>query len=169
MISIGDKLPSSHLFVMGETQPQKVSTDFLFGEKTCVLFGLPGAFTSVCSSKQVPEYVARKDDFARFGINQIFCLSVNDPYVMTAWAGALVVQPETINFLSDPDAFFTKQIGMQQVIEGLGLRSRRFSALLHDGEVCILNVDEPGGKSYKVSGPDNMLRILREADEQSRS
>ena len=102
------------------------------------------------------------------GIDHLFCLSVNDPYVMTAWAGGLVVLPDVVTFLSDPDGSFTKQMGLNQEVEGLGLRSRRFSALISDRRVYVLNVDEPGGKTYKVSGPDFMLRILDKAEKESR-
>ncbi|KAJ3038112.1 hypothetical protein HDV00_000995 [Rhizophlyctis rosea] len=146
----------------GPDGPRKVSTEELF-QGTFVLFGLPGAFTSVCSTKQVPEYVANRKELAMFGASRIFCLSVNDPYVMTAWAGSLVVVPEVITFLADPEASYVKKLGLSQELDSLGTRSRRFSAFVDDGEVLLLNIDEPGGKTYKLSGPDNILRQLREA------
>jgi glutaredoxin/glutathione-dependent peroxiredoxin len=161
-VKSGDTLPAGRFYLMGEKGPVEVASRDIF-KGTFVLFGLPGAFTSVCSSKQVPEYVAKRDELSAFGVSRIFCLSVNDPYVMMAWAGALAVVPAVITFLADPDASFVKMLGLTQDLPELGTRSRRFSAFVDNGEVLILNVDEPGGKTYKVSGPDNMLRQLREA------
>ena len=154
-------LPDGTVYVLKPSGPEAVSMREVLRRGPTVLFALPGAYTSVCSTKQVPEYATKAETFRNLGIRQILCLSVNDPYVMNAWAGGLGVLPQVITFLSDPDAVYTKAIGMDQHLEGLGVRSLRYSALIdRDGFIGILNVDERGGKTYKVSGPDNMLKLI---------
>ena len=158
MLKKGEPLPDGTVYVLGRSGPEAKHIKDILGGKPTVLFALPGAFTSVCSTKQVPEYAAKADVFKEWGVEQVLCLSANDPHVMHAWAGGLGVLPQVITFLGDPDAVYTKSIGMDQYLEGVGVRSLRYSALLdRDSRIAILNVDEPGGKTYKVSGPDNML------------
>jgi glutaredoxin/glutathione-dependent peroxiredoxin len=163
MVRVGDKMPDGKLFVLGPEGPKEVEARSLFCNGVSLLFALPGAFTSVCSQKQVPEYMAKLQTFRQWGIKNVYCLSVNDPFVMNAWAGTLGVVPSTVTFLSDPECKYTRRLGMDQYLDGLGTRSLRYSALIDsDCYIALLNVDEPGGKTYKVSGPDYMLKRLQE-------
>jgi len=158
MLKAHTHIPDGVVYVLTANGPQQQRMSDILRHGPTVFFALPGAFTSVCSTKQVPEYAGKADVFRDWGIKQMLCLSVNDPYVMNAWAGGLGVLPQTITFLSDPEGTFTKSIGMHQHLDGLGTRSLRYSALLdRDGYIGILNVDEAGGKTYKVSGPNHML------------
>ncbi|KAL6762600.1 Redoxin-domain-containing protein [Haematococcus lacustris] len=164
-IKKGDTIPMDaqvYIYEDGADAPTAVPLKALLGGKKAVVFGLPGAYTSVCSSKHVPEYKTKKKLLDDQGVEVIACLSVNDAYVMKKWAEELGVDSKTLLMLGDPDCSFHKAVGLNQFIPGLGDRSRRYSMYLEDGVVKVLNVDEPGGKSYKVSGPSFMEASLKE-------
>lgn len=162
-IKVGANLPSDakfQIFEEGADAPTDVALPKLFAGKKAVIFGLPGAYTSVCSSKHVPEYNKKAQELFSKGVDVLACISVNDAYVMREWAKSLGVDPKTVMMLADGDASFTKAIGLSQNMPGMGDRSLRYSAFVEDLQVKHLNIEEPGGKSYKVSGPDHMLADL---------
>jgi peroxiredoxin len=163
-IQVGDKLPAGTLkeFIEVETEgcslgPNDVDVAKATAGKTIALFALPGAYTPTCSAKHVPGYVAQFDALRAAGIDEIWCVSVNDAFVMGAWARDQKTGAK-VRMLGDGSALFTKAMG--QVLDlterGMGVRSQRYSALVVDGVVKTLNVEGPG--KFEVSDADTMLR-----------
>ena len=143
-----------------------VTPDSLFKDKKVVIFGLPGAFTPTCSSQQLPAYEALYDKFKNLGIDEVYCVSVNDAFVMNAWARALRL--ERVKLIPDGSGAFTKSLGMlvNKPAQGFGLRSWRYSAYVDDREI-VKFFEEPGlnelsadDDPYEVSDPETMLKFL---------
>ena len=143
-----------------------VSTDDLFKDKKVVLFGLPGAFTPTCSSEQLPTYDQEYGKFKSLGIDEVYCISVNDAFVMNAWARDLDIK--NVKMIPDGDGAFTRSLGMlvNKPLQGFGMRSWRYSALIDDQEIIKFN-EEPGMNNlsldndpYTVSDPKTMLDYL---------
>jgi len=128
--------------------------------KTIALFALPGAFTPTCSAKHVPGYVQHFDDFKAAGVDEIWCVSVNDAFVMGAWARDQRTGTK-VRMLADGSAAFTQATGLTLDLTkgGLGLRSNRYSMLVKDGRVATLNVEGPG--KFEVSDADTLLAQAR--------
>ncbi|CAG8576837.1 7409_t:CDS:2 [Ambispora gerdemannii] len=176
-IKTGDSIPNNVYFgelKNGEEQPQKIARDEVFKGKKVVIFGIPGAFTSVCSAKHLPEFVSHYEEFQKKGIDTVACVAVNgktseplkipkstDPYVMREWAKGHNVD-QKVRMLADGDKTFHSALGLLQILPFSGERGRRFSAYVDNGVIKILNVEEPGALSYKVSGPERMLKDLEE-------
>jgi peroxiredoxin len=166
MIKIGDRIPDSTLFESTEfgeacpVAPQRVSVAESVGNKRIVIFGLPGAYTPTCSAKHVPGYLASYDALRAKKVDEIWCVSVNDGYVMAAW-GRDQKAFGKIRFLGDGNAELTKKLGIEEdkTSGGMGLRMRRFSMLLDNGVVKQLNVEAPG--KFEVSNAETMLAQLR--------
>lgn len=158
-IAIGDKLPTVDLYLMGEKGPDKVSSDNLFAGKRSVLFAVPGAFTPTCSRAHLPGYVVKADDLLSKGVDQIVCLSVNDSFVMDAWAKQQNAD-DKILMVADSDGEFTRAVGLEVDLStrGLGRRSQRYAMVIDDSVVTHLNVEEPG--KFEVSDADTMLQAL---------
>lgn len=158
-IAIGDKLPTVDLYLMGEKGPDKVSSDNLFAGKRSVLFAVPGAFTPTCSRAHLPGYVVKADDLLSKGVDQIVCLSVNDAFVMDAWAKQQNAD-DKILMVADSDGEFTRAVGLEVDLStrGLGRRSQRYAMVIDDSVVTHLNVEEPG--KFEVSDADTMLQAL---------
>ena len=156
-IQIGDKIPQAILNELRDGV-QPVDTAELFGGKKVVLFAVPGAFTPTCSAKHLPGYVERFDEFARRGID-VACLSVNDAFVMGAWAKDQNV-PAGVHMLADGNGAFTKALGLEldATAFGMGLRAKRFALYAEDGVVKQLHVEAPG--EFKVSSADYVLEHL---------
>ena len=142
------------------------TTDDLFKGKKVVLFSLPGAFTPTCSGQQLPLYEEMYNKFIDKGIDDVYCISVNDAFVMNAWARDLGIK--NVKMIPDGCGTFTSNMGMlvAKPKQGFGMRSWRYSALINDGVVEILN-EEPGFNNfsddddpYEVSDPETMLKIL---------
>ena len=142
------------------------STDYLFGGKRVVVFALPGAFTPTCSTKQLPGYEDKYDQFKEAGIDEVYCLSVNDAFVMNAWfkrEGISNVKP-----LPDGSGEFTYAMGMSvnKANLGFGFRSWRYAMIVNDGEIEMM-FEEPGKVGncptdpYEMSDPDTVLNWLR--------
>ena len=142
-IAVGDKVPSVTFKQMGSEGPGDVSSDELFSGKTVGVFGLPGAFTPVCSAQHLPGFVSNADALKAKGIDSIACVSVNDPFVMQAWGEAQNVG-DKVMMLSDHAGDFTRAIGLTLDLAdfGLGERSQRYSMIVEDGVVKTLNVEE---------------------------
>jgi len=129
----------------------------LFGGKKVVIFGLPGAFTGVCSAQHVPSYLKNAEKFKEKGVDSIVCVSVNDPYVVNGWAEKLQAK-EAIEFYGDFDGRFHKSLELDLDLSAalLGLRSQRWSALVDDGKIKTLNVEKVPSE-FKVSGAETIL------------
>lgn len=156
-IQIGDKIPQATLNVLKDGV-QAVGTDELFSGKKVMLFAVPGAFTPTCSAKHLPGYVEKLDEFSRRGI-EVACLSVNDAFVMGAWAKNQNV-PDNLLMLADGNGAFTKALGLELDATpfGMGLRAKRFALYAEDGVVKQLHVEAPG--EFKVSAADYVLEHL---------
>lgn len=165
MIKTGDTLPDATLMETTEfgeacpLSPKPVSAVAAAKGKRVVIFGLPGAYTPTCSAKHLPGYIADLDTFKARGIDEIWCVSVNDAYVMAAWGreqGAI----GKVRMLGDGSGELAKKLGLDVDLgkSGMGLRCRRFSMLVDDGVVKQVNVEESG--KFEVSGADTMLKQL---------
>jgi glutaredoxin/glutathione-dependent peroxiredoxin len=156
-IQIGDKLPNSTLNYLKDGV-QAITTNELFDNKKVVLFAVPGAFTPTCSAKHLPGYVAKMDEFSKHGI-EVACLSVNDAFVMGAWAKNQDV-PENLHMLADGNGDFTKAMGLEldATAFGMGLRAKRFALYAENGVVKNVFVEAPG--EFKVSAADYVLEQL---------
>jgi peroxiredoxin len=165
MITIGEHLPEATLYESTEfgeacpLSPKKISVAQAAAGKRLVIFGLPGAFTPTCSAKHVPGYVAHFDDFRARGIDEIWCVSVNDGYVMAAW-GRDEKALGKVRMLGDGSAEFIKKLGLETDLteSGMGLRSRRFSLLVDNGVVKQVNVEARG--KFEVSNAETMLQQI---------
>ena len=158
-IKIGDRLPQATFMTMTAEGPRPVTTDDVFkGAKVAVL-ALPGAFTPTCSARHLPGYKDHVADFRAKGVAKIVCISVNDVFVMGAWAKDQGITNE-VELLADGNADFTRAIGLEFDGSkfGMGVRSQRYSMLVDDGVVTQLNVEEGG--EFKVSAADYLLGEL---------
>ena len=158
-IAVGDKIPDVKVQVPGANGPEAAQTAELLSKGTVVLFGLPGAFTPTCSDYHLPGFVLRAEDLQAKGVDKIACLSVNDAFVMKAWGEANEVG-DKVTLIADGSAVFTKALGLDVDLTGggLGVRSKRFAAILHDGVVSHLAVEETLG--LEVSSADAVLAAL---------
>jgi glutathione-dependent peroxiredoxin len=158
----GQRLPDVELFVLRDGAARRVRPADLCDSKRVIIFALPGAFTPTCSTAHVPGYVARAADFKALGIQDIICVSVNDPYVMAAWQDA--EKARGISFVADPDGSFTREMGMlvDKQDAGLGLRSWRYSMLVNDGTIEKMFIEpERPGDPFEVSDAETMLKFLQ--------
>ena len=156
MIKIGDKIPTATFTHMVDGKPSPVTSDELFGGKTVALFALPGAFTPTCSAKHVPGFVQNHDAFKGKGVDAIACISVNDAFVMGAW-GKDQGAGDKVLMLADGNGEFTRAMGLEFDASkfGMGKRSQRYSAVIKNGVVKSLNVEEAG--AFDVSSAEHML------------
>lgn len=162
-IKIGDRLPEGTLteFIETETEgcslgPNAFKVSDLVKGKKIALFALPGAFTPTCSAKHVPGYIALAEQFKAKGVDEIWCISVNDAFVMGAW-GREQGTDGKVRMLADGSALWTKALGLELdlIQRGMGVRSQRYSALIEDGVVKTLNVEAAG--KFEVSDAATML------------
>ena len=167
MIKVGDTLPAVTLAEYSEVEgggcsigPNPVDVAKAAAGKTIALFAVPGAFTPTCSAKHVPSYLAAHDALKAAGVDEIWCLSVNDPFVMGAWARDEKTAGK-IRMLADGDAAFAKATGLTLDLtgKGLGLRSNRYSMLVKDGKVAALNIEGPG--KFEVSDGATLLAQVK--------
>jgi peroxiredoxin len=163
MIKIGDTLPDATLTESTEfgeacpLAPAKVSVAAASKGKRLVIFGLPGAFTPTCSARHVPGYLAELDALKSKGVDEVWCVSVNDGYVMAAW-GRDQKAIGKVRMLGDGAAELARKLGLDVELPSMGVRVRRFSLLAEDGVIKQLNVEEPG--KFEVSDAATMLRQL---------
>jgi glutathione-dependent peroxiredoxin len=158
----GQTIPDAELAELNDGKARKLSARELFRGRKVILFALPGAFTPTCSTAHVPGYVALLKEFQKAGIDDVVCLSVNDPFVMEAWQRSEKAQG--IHFVADPFGDFTEAMGMSVDHSAalLGRRSWRYSMLVNDGRIEKMFI-EPGteGDPFEVSDAETMLRHLR--------
>ena len=153
-ISQGDSLPDAKLVQLGAKGPEAVSiADKTKGRKV-VIFAVPGAFTPTCHSAHVPSFIRTKDKFTAKGVDEIICISVNDPFVMKAWGEATGAAAAGLTMLADAGSEFTKAIGMDFDAPPAGLiaRSKRYAMLVEDGKVSLLHVEESPGVCEATAG-----------------
>ena len=159
-IKENDNLPNSEVFILEDGKPIKRNIEDLFKNKKVVMFGLPGAYTSLCSAKHLPGYVNMFEKYKEKGIDHIVCISVNDPYVMNAWGKENNVE-EKILMMGDPFLNFTKAIGadVDKSEKGLGIRSNRYTMLVDDMRVVKLQEEKDTG-SCEISAAENFLELV---------
>ncbi|GEM71720.1 peroxiredoxin [Sphingomonas aquatilis] len=157
-ITVGDTIPSATLTKVTSDGPDQVSSDDFFRGRTVALFAVPGAFTPTCSARHLPGFVEKRDALAAKGVDEIACTSVNDAFVMGAWAKSQ--EAEGITMLADGNGDFAKAVGltMDGSKFGMGLRSQRYAMLVEDGVVKQLHVEAPG--EFKVSSAEHLLDAL---------
>lgn len=159
-IKVGDKVPAARFKHMTASGPAEISSDELFKGKTVALFALPGAFTPTCSAKHVPGFLQHFDDFKKKGVDTIACLSVNDAFVMGAWAKDQKTEDKVL-MLADGSGDFTKAVGLQLDLtpHGMGVRSQRYAMIIKDGVVAHLAVESAAG-GLDVSSAEKTLAAL---------
>jgi peroxiredoxin len=164
MIKIGDELPAGTLYEFNEIEsegcavgPQPVDVKTATAGRTIAIFGLPGAFTPTCSAKHLPGYVAQAAALKAKGVDEIWCLSVNDAFVMGAW-GREQKTAGKVRMLGDGSGLFAKALGLELdlVARGMGVRMQRFSLLVKNGKVTQFNLEGPG--KFEVSDAETMLK-----------
>ena len=159
-IKVNDQLPDLELFQLISGEPVKKKVSEIIKNKKVVMFGLPGAFTSVCSAKHLPGYIKNVDQFKSKGIDQIICISVNDPFVMDAWGKANNVG-NNILMLADPFIIFTKAISAEvnKSGRGLGIRSNRYTMLIDN--LKVLNIKEEADTgTCEISAAENFFKLV---------
>jgi len=166
MIKVGERLPEGTLTEFIETEtagcslgPNSFKVSDLVKGKKIAIFGLPGAYTPTCSAKHVPSYLANYDKLKAKGVDEIWCISVNDAFVMGAW-GRDQKATGKIRMMADGSAEFTKKLGLELDLtaRGMGVRMNRISMLVDDGVVKQLNVEGPG--KFEVSDAETMLKQM---------
>ena len=160
-IQVGDRLPDVPLSIAGPDGPEPTTTSDYFAGKRVALFAVPGAFTPTCSARHLPSYVDKASELKGKGVDEIACVSVNDPFVMAAWGER--DGSSDITMLADGNGQFAEALGltMDGSKFGLGQRSQRYSMIVDDGVVEQLNVEAPG--EYRASSAEHMLDQLATA------
>jgi peroxiredoxin len=156
-IQVGGNIPNATINLLHDGV-QSINTQEYFSDKKIVLFAVPGAFTPTCSAKHLPSYVQHSEEFSRKGY-QIACLSVNEAFVMSAWAKNQDT-PESIHMLADGNAEFTRALGLEldATAFGMGIRAKRFALVSEHGVVTHLFIEAPG--EYSVSSAEAVLAAL---------
>lgn len=151
-ISVGETLPEASFFRAGEKGPEKFPSSEIFAGKKVVLFGLPGAFTPTCNNNHLPGFIEHEATIRSKGVDEIVVVSINDVFVMDAWASISGGEGK-ITFVSDPFGEFVKSIGLDidLSVASLGVRSQRFAMVVDDGKVTALNVDKAPSEATEAS------------------
>jgi peroxiredoxin len=161
MIAVGDRMPDGTFRVKPDDGPiAEVAAADLFAGKTVVLVGVPGAFTSTCHNAHVPQFVENAAAMRARGAERIVVVAVNDAHVMKAWRQALGAV-DKLDFMADGDGSYADALGLLRPMPGMGMRLKRFSALVEDGVVRTLNFEPEGGKGISTTGAALMLAQLR--------
>jgi glutaredoxin/glutathione-dependent peroxiredoxin len=157
-INIGDRIPDVQLTIATPDGPQQTSSSDYFAGKRVALFAVPGAFTPTCSARHLPSYVEKAAELKGKGVDEIACISVNDPFVMSAWGERDGSQD--ITMIADGNGQFAEAVGLSMDGSkfGMGKRSQRYSMLVKDGVIEQLNVEAPG--EYKASSAETLLEQL---------
>ncbi|WP_374943368.1 peroxiredoxin [Sphingomonas sp.] len=157
-IAVGDRLPKTTLVKATADGPDQIDSDAFFTGRKIALFAVPGAFTPTCSNRHLPGFVEKADALKAKGVEEIACTSVNDAFVMGAWAQAN--DAAAITMLADGNADFARALGLEMDSSrfGMGIRSQRYAMIVDDGVVTSLDVEGPG--EFKVSSADHLLGTL---------
>lgn len=160
-ISVGDTLPEATLARMGDSGPEQVALSELTKGRKVVIFGLPGAYTGTCTTAHVPSFIRTRAGFADKGVDEVICLSVNDPFVMGAWGEATGATDAGITMLGDPAAELTKAMGLAFTAPPAGLydRSKRYAMMVEGGTVKVLHLEESPGVC-ETSGGEALLAAI---------
>ena len=155
-----EKIPSSEVFILENGEPVKKNIENFLKNKKSVIFGLPGAYTSVCSAKHLPGYVKNSEKYKEKGIDQIICMSVNDPFVMNAWGKENNVG-DKILMVGDPFLNFTRAIGAEvdKSGRGLGIRSNRYTMLVDNLKIIKIQEEKDTGVC-EISAAENFLELV---------
>jgi peroxiredoxin (alkyl hydroperoxide reductase subunit C) len=158
-IKTGDTIPAAKLTQATAEGAREISTQDLFGGKTVVLFGVPGAFTPTCSAKHLPGFMEQAAALKAKGVDTIACMAVNDAFVMKAWGESQGIQDEVL-LLADGAAAFTRALGLELDLtaRGMGIRCQRFALIAKDGMVSYLGIEEAG--AFEVSKAEAVLAAL---------
>ncbi|WP_299899552.1 peroxiredoxin [uncultured Ruegeria sp.] len=161
MISTGDTLPEATLIQMGANGPEEVRISDKTKGRKVVIFAVPGAYTGTCTTAHVPSFIRTKKQFDDKGVEEIMCLSVNDPFVMQAWGESTGATAAGLTMVSDAASEFTKAIGMDFDAPPVGLfaRSKRYAMLVEDGKVTALNLEENPG-ACEISAGEGLLEVI---------
>ena len=159
-ITVGAVLPDATLLQMGAKGPEGVSLAAKLTGRKVVIFGLPGAFTGTCTTAHVPSFIRVMDKLTAKGVDEVICLSVNDPFVMQAWGAATGADAAGITMLGDGDAGFTKAIGMAFTVPAMGFhdRSKRYALYADNGVVKVFHPEPASG--CEISGGEAMLAAI---------
>ena len=160
-ITTGDTLPNATLLLMGDDGPTSVTMVEKLTNRKVVIFGLPGAYTGTCTTAHVPSFMRTAEAFKAKGVDEIICLSVNDPFVMKAWGEDTGAAAAGITMLGDAESEFTKAIGMNFSAGPVGFveRSKRYSMLVENGVVTILSAEESPGQC-EISAGETLLEAM---------
>ncbi|MXP62274.1 peroxiredoxin [Roseomonas sp. M0104] len=158
-IKAGDTIPAMTLTQATAEGPRELSTEALFGGKTVVLFGVPGAFTPTCSAKHMPSFLSNMASLKAKGVDAVACMAVNDAFVMNAWAKDQGVGDEVV-MIADGAAAFTRALGLEfdLTARGMGVRCQRFALVAKDGKVTHVGIEAPG--AFEVSSGEAVLAAL---------
>jgi glutaredoxin/glutathione-dependent peroxiredoxin len=158
-IQVGDRIPSATLLKATSEGPEPVDTDSYFAGRTVALFSVPGAFTPTCSARHLPGFVEKAEELAAKGVDEVACVAVNDAFVLQAWAKQAGAEGK-VTMLADGNGDFAEALGLTMDASkfGMGKRGSRWSAIVTDGKVSQLNVEEPG--AFSVSSAEFMLGQL---------
>ena len=159
-IKENESIPNSEVFILENGEPVKKNIEGLLKNKKSVIFGLPGAYTSVCSAKHLPGYVKNSEKYKEKGVDQIICMSVNDPFVMNAWGKENNVGDKII-MMGDPFLNFTKAIGAEvdKSGRGLGIRSNRYTMLVDNLKIIKIQEEKDTG-SCEISAAENFFKLI---------
>ena len=159
-IKEGDIIPSKDFFYLDESGPKKIKSTELLKNHKAIIIGVPGAFTKVCSAKHLPGYVNMFEQYKEKGIDHIICISVNDPFVMSAWGKEHNVE-DKILMIGDPFLNFTKGIGadVDKSTRGLGIRSNRYTMLVDNLKIVKLQEEADTG-SCEISAAENFIKLV---------
>jgi peroxiredoxin len=158
-IQVGDRIPEVTLAKATASGPQPITTTDLLKGRRVALFAVPGAFTPTCSARHLPGFKDKANELKAKGVDEIVCISVNDAFVMQAWAKSQGIEDQ-VTMVADGAGVFAKAIGLDADFSkfGMGVRSQRYSMIVEDGVVKTLNVEQPG--AFEVSSAEHMLGQL---------